>query len=93
MANQKDVADFVAANENISKASAERIVKLVFDYVADEIASGNEVAVAGFGKFTAAQRAERQGHNPATGASITIAAKKAPKFSPAKALKDKVEGK
>ena len=40
------------------------------------------------GKFGSAQRAAKTGRNPKTGETIQIAAKRAPKFSAAKALKD-----
>ena len=46
----------------------------------------------GFGIFSATERAEREGRNPQTGASIKIAASKVAKFSPAKALKDRLNG-
>ena len=37
------------------------------------------------------EHAARQGRNPATGETVTIAAKKVPTFKAAKALKDAVE--
>ena len=49
---------------------------------------GNELAITDLGKFGTAQRAAKTGRNPKTGEAIQIAAKRAPKFSPAKALKD-----
>ena len=48
--------------------------------------------MSGFGKFSVADRAARQGVNPATGEKIQIAASKAAKFSPASGLKNKLNG-
>jgi DNA-binding protein HU-beta len=48
------------------------------------------VNITGFGNFTVKHRAERQGRNPATGETITIAAKYYAHFSAAKGLKDRV---
>jgi DNA-binding protein HU-beta len=62
-------------------------VDAVFDAIADQLAAGGEVAVAGFGKFGVSHRAARSGRNPATGATIQIGASKAAKFSAASALK------
>ena len=45
---------------------------------------------AGFGTFSTKRRAARQGRNPATGETITIAAKTYATFKPAKGLKDRV---
>ena len=58
--------------------------------ISDELAKGDEVALAGFGKFSVSHRAARQGRNPSTGATIQIAASKAAKFSAASALKKRL---
>ena len=50
--------------------------------------SGEEVTLAGFGRFKVADRAERQGRNPATGQIMTIAAAKKLAFTPAKTIRD-----
>jgi DNA-binding protein HU-beta len=42
--------------------------------IADEFAAGRDVAIAGFGKFSVAERAAREGRKPATGGRIRIAA-------------------
>ena len=52
---------------------------------------GGEVSVAGFGIFSVKGRAARTARNPKTGETVKVAAKKVPKFRPAKALKDAVE--
>ena len=63
----------------------------LFDAVKDELAAGNEVSVAGFGKFVVRNRAARTGKNPSTGETINIPATKAPAFVAGKALKDAVK--
>jgi DNA-binding protein HU-beta len=64
----------------------------VFESITSELANGGEVAVSGFGKFSVADRAARQGVNPATGEKIQIKASKAAKFSPASGLKNTLNG-
>ena len=56
--------------------------------IAESLAAGGEVVVPSLGKFSVKESAERTGRNPATGEAITIAAKRSPKFTPAKPLKD-----
>jgi DNA-binding protein HU-beta len=56
------------------------------------VAAGDDVAIAGFGKFSVTERSARQGRNPQTGETIDIAASKAPKFSAASAFKGAVKG-
>ena len=48
------------------------------------------VSIIGFGTFTIAERAEREGRNPATGETMKIKASKSPKFKAGKAFKDAV---
>jgi DNA-binding protein HU-beta len=43
-----------------------------------------------FGTFSVSKRAARAGRNPKTGIAIKIKAKKVPKFTAGKGLKDKV---
>ena len=56
--------------------------------IVNAAAQGEEVSLSGFGKFKVTSRAEREGRNPATGATIKIAASKKLSFTPAKAVKD-----
>lgn len=51
---------------------------------------GETVKLPGFGQFETAERGERTGRNPETGAEIKIAASKSPKFSVGKALKEAI---
>jgi len=94
MANitKTDLTALVADQTELSGADAKRAVEAVFDIVSARVAAGDEVAVAGFGKFTVAERSARQGRNPQTGETIEIAASKAPKFSAASAFKNAVKG-
>ena len=50
-----------------------------------------EVWIPALGTLEVRGHAARQGRNPATGEALTIAAKKASAFKPAKALTDVVE--
>jgi DNA-binding protein HU-beta len=52
----------------------------------------NSFTVPGLGKIVLVQRKARMGRNPATGATIKIAAKKVVKFRVAKAAKDAILG-
>ena len=62
----------------------------MFATIAEALARGETVSIAGFGTFATRSRAARQGRNPATGESIAIAASTAPSFKAGKALRDAV---
>lgn len=89
--NIKQIIDFVAANNGLSKKAAEAAVRDVFDFIKDEVASGREIAITDFGAFKPVTRAARTGRNPATGETIQIAAKTVVSFKPAKSLRDEVK--
>lgn len=89
--SKKDIAAAVADQLGITKKDAEAAVNAVFDEIAATLKDGGEVALSGFGKFVVMDKPARQGVNPATGEKIEIAASKALKFKPAKALKDEIK--
>ena len=82
----------VAADPKLTKAQAKAVIDGVFASIRDAAVKGDEVSVAGFGKFKVQAKPARQGRNPATGATIEIAASKKVSFAPAKQLKDAVNG-
>ena len=90
--NTSELIDAVAAANSITKADAKKVVETVFEVIAGATAKGDEVSVNGFGKFKVKESAAREGRNPSTGATISIAASKKLGFSPAKAIKDRLNG-
>lgn len=90
--NNSELADKIAADHGTSKADARKVVDAVFAAIADAAAKGEEVSLNGFGKFKVKDSPAREGRNPATGATIKIAASKKLTFSAAKAVKDKLNG-
>lgn len=74
-----------------SKSGAKTAVEAIFDIITKQLASGEEVAITGFGTFKVSNRAAREGVNPKTGEKIQIAATTVPKFKAGKALKDAVK--
>jgi DNA-binding protein HU-beta len=87
---KNDLADQVAERTGLAASQARQALEAAIDAVADELERGGEVSLAGFGKFSVSHRSARQGRNPATGATIQIAASKAAKFSAASALKSRL---
>ncbi len=88
--NKAALVDKVNEVLGTTKVQAESIVDLIFDSITTSLKAGNEVSVAGFGIFSAKQRAARSARNPRTGEMVKVAAMRVPKFRAAKALKDAV---
>jgi DNA-binding protein HU-beta len=90
--NQAELIESVATAAGIKKSDAAKVIQSVFEGITSALGRGEEVRLAGFGIFEVAERAEREGRNPRTGEIVKIAASKAPKFKPAKQLRDNVNG-
>ena len=87
---KSELSTQVAAQASLTKASADAAVNAVFSAITDALANGETVALTGFGTFSVRPREARQGRNPRTGESITIAASNLPAFKAGKALRDAV---
>jgi DNA-binding protein HU-beta len=92
MTTTNEIADTIATDNGLTKAQAKTIVDSVFKQIADAAASGAETSLPGFGKFKVKETPARDGRNPSTGATIKIAASKKLTFTPAKAIKDALNG-
>lgn len=86
--NKNEFIDRVADFADMNKAEAGRAVDAVFDAITEALKKGDDVRLVGFGTFSAAKRAAREGRNPRTGEKIQIKASIQPKFSAGKGLKD-----
>jgi DNA-binding protein HU-beta len=90
--NTSDLIEKLVADQGLTKVQSKAIVDSVLKGITDAVVAGDEVSLPGFGKFKVQSRAAREGRNPATGATIKIAASKKVAFQPAKALKDALNG-
>ena len=86
--NKTELVAAMAEKAGLSKKNAEAALKAFEEVVAEELKKGEKIQMVGFGTFEVSERAAREGRNPQTGAAMTIAASKAPKFKAGKALKD-----
>lgn len=86
--NKGELTKAVADQADMSQAEAGKAVDAVFDAISGAVKARQQVAIAGFGTFSAKTRAAREGRNPATGAPLKIPEKTSAAFKPATALKD-----
>jgi nucleoid DNA-binding protein len=80
----------VAKTAKIEKTKAKAAVDASIVVITNALKKGGKVQITGFGTFEVVRRKKRMGVNPQTGAKITIQARKAPKFTAGKSLKDVV---
>ena len=84
---KSEFIDRVASQSGLSKKDAGTAVDAVINSIEDALRSGEEVSFTGFGKFHVAERGAREGRNPRTGETMTIAASKVPRFTAGSGLK------
>ncbi len=89
--NKAELVAKIASDAGISKAAAAKALGSFTTTVTKTLKKGNKVTLVGFGTFSVAKRKARNGVNPQTGEKIKIKARKVPKFTCGKALKDAIK--
>ena len=89
--NKAGLVEVVHEVLGTTKVQAEQVVETLLDTIVKTLKKGDEVAIAGLGKFSVKLRKAREARNPKTGETVKVKAKNVPKFTAAKALKDAVE--
>jgi DNA-binding protein HU-beta len=85
-----ELIDKIAADTDVSKALAEKLINSVTNNIAKCLKKGDKITLTGFGTFAVSKRKARIGRNPQTGAEIKIKATRVPRFKAGKSLKDQV---
>ena len=90
---KQEFVDAVASKASISRRDAGSAVDAVLETITDTLKRGDSVTFTGFGKFSTAHRAAREGVNPRNpGQKVHIPAATVPKFSAGSQLKSAVKG-
>jgi DNA-binding protein HU-beta len=86
----KQIAAELAEGHDLPKKVAEAVLGDLMAIAIQHLKKGDKVRLTGLGILQVKARPARMGRNPATGASIKIAASKKIAFRPAKELKEAV---
>ena len=89
--NKQELISKIAEKSNLSKKNAAAALTALIDTITKALKAEGKLAIPNLGTFQVKEYAARTGHNPRTGETVEIAAKKVPAFKPAKALKDAIE--
>jgi len=89
---KQEFVDRVAQKSGLQRRDAAKAVEAFLESVTDTLTKGDSVTFTGFGKFSTAHRAAREGVNPRSpGEKVQIAAANVPKFSAGSSLKAAVK--
>jgi integration host factor subunit beta len=67
-------------NPHLLARDIEKIVTVILDEIVEALRRGDRVELRGFGAFSVKHREARQGRNPRTGVSVSVAKKTIPYF-------------
>jgi len=83
-----DLIDAIAMKTGVSKKQVDLTLRALSDLILEKASAGDDVNLPGIGVFTRALRQGRVGRNPATGETLEIPARHAPKFKAARRFID-----
>ncbi len=90
---KQEFVDQVANKSGLNKREAGKAVDAFLDSVTEALKRGDQVAFTGFGKFSTAQRAAREGVNPRNPTQkVFIPAATVPRFQAGSTLKQALKG-
>ena len=90
---KQEFVDSVAQKSGLSRRDAASAVDAFLDAITDTLKRGDSISFTGFGKFSTAHRAAREGVNPRNPSQkVHIPAATVPKFSAGSGLKSAVKG-
>lgn len=87
---KKELIELVAKKANLTNKASKEAIRVFLNAIRDSLKRDEKVVLTGFGTFSLRTRKTRKGRNPKTGETITIAARRAPGFTPGKSLKKSV---
>jgi integration host factor subunit beta len=86
---KQQLIESVATKTGQGKREVEAVVDSAFGTIAETLQANGRIDLRGFGSFVVKDKKGRQGRNPRSGETITIAAKRSASFKPGKELTEK----
>ncbi|KIX10741.1 integration host factor subunit alpha [Dethiosulfatarculus sandiegensis] len=87
-----DIIAQVYAKGQLSKNEAVDAVERALELIKHALASGDEVLISGFGKWSVRAKSQRRGRNPQTGDPLILPSRKVVTFRPSRVLKANIQG-
>ena len=82
----------ISTGNGLTKKKSTEIIETLLEIIKKTLASGEDVLINGFGKFSDKEKSKRKGRNPATGEDMMLAPRKVVTFKWSGKLREKVNG-
>lgn len=89
--NKKELVKEVSQRVEMTQKAVGEVVDAVFTAIVDQLAYGDEVSIAGFGKFVTVEKGEREARNPSDGTKVIVPAHRTLKFKASSIVKEAVK--
>ena len=86
-----ELAELLFERVGLNKREAKDMVDALFDLITEQLVSGEDVKITGFGNLQIRSKSPRPGRNPRTGEEVPIAARRVVTFHASPKLKDQVQ--
>ncbi len=86
-----ELVEELSKRAEINTKESDRLVRIVFDIIREELALGEKVTLSGFGTFERRMRKATFARNPKTGEPMAISAQNVATFRAGSALKEAVK--
>lgn len=87
MINKKILAKKLAKSTLLTQKEADQVVDRLFEIIVDELKSGNDISIVGFGKFYLYEHAPRPVRNPKTQEEMMLKSYKSMRFKASNVVK------
>jgi len=87
------IVEAVAEAIGFTRKKSIETVETLLELIKQSLASGDDVLISGFGKFSVKQKAKRKGRNPATGKDMILDPRKVVTFKWSEKLKERLNTK
>ncbi|MBW1781670.1 MAG: integration host factor subunit alpha [Deltaproteobacteria bacterium] len=84
------LTDSIHARVGLSKGQASTIVESLLETIKKTLASGEDLLISGFGKFSVLEKDPRNGRNPQTGEDLVLGARRVVTFRGSPVLRKKM---
>jgi integration host factor subunit alpha len=86
------IVESIQNQTGFPKNKSAEIAETLLEIVKRTLASGDNVLVSGFGKFSVMKKKERKGRNPATGEDMMLEPRKVVTFKCSGKLRNRING-
>ena len=87
-----DIIESVNQQLGFPQRKSNEVVEQLIETIKSTLASGEDVLISGFGKFSVNDKKERRGRNPATGDSMMLRSRRVVTFKCSGKLRRRVNG-